>query len=288
MSKKIDEIITYLDAYLATTGKLNTNPVEANAILERARILDDSKDRPGKPLRELLRKGFLPHAFQTGGMGTTWIIPHSKANKSDSAHFISKKNEVKKNSKIIKKPQVSVTNIAQIEDLLINNINFKSAGSIDDMVSQNPGLYCIWINDLEKLPKPFNNYLKDRQNNIIYIGIATKNLNKRLNQELRAKGHGTFFRSIGAILGYKPPKGSLINKANKNNYKFSISDEIKIVEWINDNLLVNWVDFYENIKNVETELISKYNPLVNLAKNPFALKELFDLRKICVQIANEK
>src|SRR5690606_10717004 len=122
--------------------------------------------------------------------------------------------------------------------------NFKSAGSIDNLVPHNSGLYCIRISDINKLPKPFNTFLADRQHNIIYIGIATESLNKRfLNQELRANGHGTFFRSIGAVLGHRPPKGSLTTKSNKRNYKFLPADEQKIIKWINENLLVNWIEF---------------------------------------------
>lgn len=178
---------------------------------------------------------------------------------------------------------------SQLEKLLINNKSFKNAGSIDNLVPHNSGLYCIRITEIEKLPKPFNKILAERQHNIIYIGIATESLNRRfLNQELRAKGHGTFFRSIGAVLGHRPPKGSLTSKANKRNYKFSKTDEQKIIKWINDNLIVNWVDFVGDFETVETELINKHRPLINLAKNPLALKELSDLRKICVQIANEQ
>lgn len=178
--------------------------------------------------------------------------------------------------------------ISSIEKILMNEDNFKNANSIDNRVSHKPGLYCIRIIDINKLPFPFNNYLLERQHNILYIGLATESLNKRfLNQELRAKGHGSFFRSIGAILGYRPQKGSLVNKANKINYTFSTNDEQKIIKWINDNLKVNWVDYIGNLDIIETELITQYLPLINLAKNPQALPLLSKIRKECVQIANE-
>lgn len=122
---------------------------------------------------------------------------------------------------------------------------------------------------------------------ILYIGIASENLyNRFLNQELRAKGHGTFFRSMGAVLGYKPPKGSLIEKRNKKNYKFSKTDELKIIGWINENLMVNWVESAGDLDSLETSLIVKYLPLLNLSKNPAALQILSYLRKECVEIAN--
>jgi hypothetical protein len=166
--------------------------------------------------------------------------------------------------------------------------NFKSAKIIDSTVPSNPGMYCIRIKNIDTLPVLFNTELKKRGHNIIYIGIATKSLNKRmLNQELRAKGHGTFFRSLGAILGYKPPAGSLINKKNKRNYKFSNTDETQIINWINYNLTISWIVLNSGVEKIETELILKYKPLLNIAKNPVAMRELSQLRKECVRIANE-
>ena len=69
--------------------------------------------------------------------------------------------------------------------------------------------------------------------------------------------------------------------------KYTRTAEKQIIKWINDNLQVNWVDFNGDFETLETELINKHKPLINLAKNPNALKELSELRKLCVQIANE-
>lgn len=176
-----------------------------------------------------------------------------------------------------------------LEKVLMNEKNFKSASIIDDLVPDDAGLYCLRLKESKKLPRPFNEILLERNHNIIYIGIASQSLNKRfLNQELRANGHGTFFRSIGAVLGYKPEKGSLLLKANKRNYTFSGSDEIKIIDWINDNLIANWVKYDGDIEGLETLLIQKYLPLLNIAKNPLSIRELSDLRSECVRIANSK
>jgi hypothetical protein len=176
---------------------------------------------------------------------------------------------------------------SQLETVLMNEKSFKIASIIDNLVPNNPGFYCIRIDDINQLPKPFDNIIKERKHNIIYIGIASQSLSKRfLNQELRAKGHGTFFRSIGAVLGFRPIKGSLINKANKRNYTFSTDDENKIVAWINSKLLVNWVEFSGDFESIETNIIQNYLPLFNLAKNPAALTQLSDLRADCVRIAN--
>ncbi|HWZ35697.1 MAG TPA: hypothetical protein VNW51_06025 [Mucilaginibacter sp.] len=73
----IQRIVDYLDDYLIQTKRLTIEPVEANALLERAGILKNSKTRLGKPLRDLLRDGRIPHAYQLAGKGSSWKIPHS-------------------------------------------------------------------------------------------------------------------------------------------------------------------------------------------------------------------
>lgn len=172
--------------------------------------------------------------------------------------------------------------------VLMNEKNFKLANEIDTIVPDEPGLYCIRIKDCQLLTTPFNSHLQERNHNIIYIGIASQSLKKRfLGQELRAVGHGTFFRSIGAVLGFSPEQGSLKNKKNQNNYTFSSSDEQKIIKWINQNLIVNWVKVNQDINNIENELIKTHLPLLNIAGNPLALKELSELRDNCKRIARE-
>lgn len=183
--------------------------------------------------------------------------------------------------------QISTGDLALLEKVLMDEQNFKIAKDIDDLVPYSPGLYCIRIKSRNQLPKIFADILLERGHNILYVGIASKNLYKRfLLQELRAKGHGTFFRSLGAVLGYRPPKMSLIGKKNKRNYKFSKDDESKIIGWINRNLVVNWVKYTGNLNNIESDLIIKYLPLFNLSKNPAVSRFLQELRNECVEIAN--
>jgi len=184
-----------------------------------------------------------------------------------------------------KSPKIS--GYKNINDKLTDNSNFKDAAKIDDLVPDKAGLYCIKIKKPHSLPSYFTNILiNKRKHNILYIGIATTSLKKRmLNQELRAKGHGTFFRSLGAVLGYCPPFNSLSNKKNKRNYKFSKSDEDSIIKWINKNLIINWVETEEPEK-YEQQLIKNHSPLLNLDHNPNKLEKLSELRKNCVDVAN--
>lgn len=190
-----------------------------------------------------------------------------------------------KPSTLNKKEEMSEELVLKV---LMNEKNFKPAGAIDPLVPERPVLYCIRIDKAESLNEPFRSYLNERQHNILYIGIATQSLRQRfLNQELRANGHGTFFRGIGAVIGFRPPKGSLVDKRNKNNYKFSGEDEQKIINWINRHLLVNWVEFTGDFEKSETALITKYLPLLNTDKNPAKLSELAALRRECREIAKQ-
>ena len=52
---------------------------EANALLDKAGLLKDNPQRPGLPLRNKLRKGELPYAYQVAGKGSEWVIPLSTA-----------------------------------------------------------------------------------------------------------------------------------------------------------------------------------------------------------------
>lgn len=125
---------------------------------------------------------------------------------------------------------------------LLSHEKFVSAGEIDGRVPGHPGLYAIRVKEQSALPNGFADLSLQRGHDLLYIGVASRSLSTRfLGQELRARGHGTFFRSLGAVLGYRPEPGSLIGKGNTRNYVFNTSDEREIIAWINQNLLVNWV-----------------------------------------------
>jgi hypothetical protein len=70
-------IIKFLDDYIAKNNLPYLKPVEANELFERHGLIDNSKLRRGKPLRDLLRAGQIPHAYQAGGKHSKWFITHS-------------------------------------------------------------------------------------------------------------------------------------------------------------------------------------------------------------------
>lgn len=170
----------------------------------------------------------------------------------------------------------------------LDDRSFRSAGEIDAIVPDKFGVYAIRLRSGATLPEPFQTLLDDRETRLIYIGQAEKQtLRKRLlGNELRARGNGTFIRSIGAILGYRPPFGSLAGRARVQNYRFAFADQVAIVEWIDANLEVSWAVLPQHeVHGVEVGLIREHTPLFNLQDNPRALPELKALRVECRTIA---
>lgn len=172
----------------------------------------------------------------------------------------------------------------ELEKTLING-TFLTVNELENgiKVPDLPGIYCIKIRKGVVFPK---DYGKIREDGIIYIGKAETSLRTRLwEQDLNHNGHATFFRSIGAMLGKRPPKGSLYGK-NSRNYEFDYLDTEFIKKWMRQSLLVNFITLPVGmIKEVEDKLIKKYCPLVNIKGNPQKSKALEEARKECVEIA---
>ncbi|MCZ2083645.1 MAG: hypothetical protein LC112_05180 [Flavobacteriales bacterium] len=179
----------------------------------------------------------------------------------------------------------SSTNISKTESVDILNAEYLTINSALIANNNFSGFYSLRLKDTSKLPLVFQNILKKRDHKIIYFGKAeTQTLAKRLNQELYAKGHGTFYRSIGAVLGYLPENGSLKDKANQNNYKFAASDNLKITKWIEENLEIAIFRFSGDFK-IENAIIKNYTPLLNDSHNPLSLTELKQLKDQCRKTA---
>ena len=187
------------------------------------------------------------------------------------------------------KNSIKLSNPGLASKVLLNQKNTRPAEAVDEIVPELPGMYVIRIRNVHRLPKIYSNILEDRKHNLLYIGVATKSLKHRLlDRALRGKENGTFFGTMGAMLGYMPQKGSLINSEDKNNFTFSPADEAKIVAWINLNLRVNWVCMDDGFDQLESQLVLDERPLLNIAKSPVALQELIDLRAKCVKLALEE
>ena len=99
----MNEITNFLDDYLRKTGKESIGAVEANTLLDKAGILKDNPQRPGLPLRNKLRNGELPHAYQKAGKGSEWIIPLSTAKRPAG-----KAGEKKKGNSILQRAMENI------------------------------------------------------------------------------------------------------------------------------------------------------------------------------------
>lgn len=150
-----------------------------------------------------------------------------------------------------------------------------------------PGIYAMFLDSPDSLPEPFAGIQERQPDKPIYIGKASSSIQKRCHdQDLRHKSAATFFRTIGAVLGYTPPRGSLVKAKNKNNYKFSPADTAKIIQWLDEHVTVSAIEISpEEIKTVEPALIRNVMPLLNTQCNPQALPELAELRARCRAIA---
>lgn len=181
----------------------------------------------------------------------------------------------------------AVKGLANAEKNLLQG-DFISVGALSgDMVPDVPGLYCIKLRNGVRLPAKYG---KVREDGVIYIGQASTSLRQRFwKQELNHIGAATFFRSIGAMLGYMPPKGSLVGKKNQNNFKFSPEDTESIREWMRKSLIVNCIPFStETMDAVEKKLIDTYRPLVNNKHNPNYSRELEAAKEKCREYARSK
>lgn len=131
-----------------------------------------------------------------------------------------------------------------------------------------PGYYAIFVDSPNQMQSPFSNLLLERRTRLIYIGIATKSLRQRLvEQDLLHRQPSTFFRGMGAIIGFRPSPGSLFGKSNQNNYTFSPEDTKQIIAWIDEHLSVSWIEADPAIEEVERGLIRKHFPIINTDDN---------------------
>ncbi len=145
------------------------------------------------------------------------------------------------------------------------------------------GVYFLFLRNEEELKKLNPAFYEEyscrfNHSNLVYIGKAD-DLHIRLGQDLQGTGHASFFRSFGS-LNYRPPTGNIHGKAN---FYFQDSDKIKIIDTIEENIIVN----YElcEYKTVEAALVTEYCPIMNIQHNPQKSMILKALRSQCLRAA---
>lgn len=275
-------IIQFIDDYLEKTGKAFTNPVEANALLEKAGILKDCSSRPGKPLRDILRNGELPHAYQPSGKGSGWIIPISKKATNRFPEKSSPGN-LKKNFK----NEGFDNNWKKGSTLSAFQKNqFDPGIHSASFLPNQPGNYIICLRTTAHLPeapiKP--EFRKFDQLNVLYTGVAGKSLRSRdYRQHFTGNnsGRSTLRKSLGVLFDYKQVPRD--NDPTTGKTKFGAEDEKTLSDWMKENLIMYFLPNY-NYKNVEASLIEMLNPPLNIQLNKNLVnvefrKYLSDLRR---------
>ena len=84
MMKNTETIISILDHYMIENNLASLTAVEAAELLDKRGILKDSKLRKGLPLRNILRDGGIPHAYQ---IGNRWHIPRSSRTSGETTEL---------------------------------------------------------------------------------------------------------------------------------------------------------------------------------------------------------
>ncbi|MCG3176774.1 MAG: hypothetical protein MOGMAGMI_01738 [Candidatus Omnitrophica bacterium] len=79
MKPEIRRIIATLDAELERHHRAFFTPYEAAKLLARHGLTTVTPSDHGWTVRNLIKLGHLPHAYQLAGPHSHWVIPHSAA-----------------------------------------------------------------------------------------------------------------------------------------------------------------------------------------------------------------
>lgn len=161
--------------------------------------------------------------------------------------------------------------------------------------SKFPGIYALFFigNDF-----PVLGYTVAKHQ-IIYIGKTESSQEKRdakTHFTTGKTGSSTVRKSIGSILCVKenlkpiPRNETDYNKKRFSHFKFDNLSEIKITNWMENNLALSFYAYprtKQEIEDLETKLIYEVVPILNISKNPKnSFKDTLQrLRKNCALMA---
>ena len=189
---------------------------------------------------------------------------------------------------------MSKDNIDKIITHLQNNL--KPIDEIDQ-INDISGIYAIALNSNDF---PFFNDPKIVKGEIIYIGKSDSSIKKRLYRSHfndKKTGSSTLRRSLGAILKEDlelEPIPRSVKEKKFRDYAFIYEGEVRLTNWMVNNLSVSFYDYphgKKQINNLETKIIKRLIPILNLKKNVSLnphLSELEELRAKCKDIAKIK
>lgn len=158
----------------------------------------------------------------------------------------------------------------------------------ETIITNDSGNYILCLKKNSNLPtvpiKPILTNFEGIQ--VIYTGVAGGSLRTRdFRQHFKGNnaGRSTLRKSLGVLFGYKQiPRDS---DPATGKTKFNIEDEIKLSEWMCDNLIMYFFPT-SNFNSIEIELINHFNPPLNLKDNSNTIN--IDFRRLLSSLRTNK
>ena len=196
---------------------------------------------------------------------------------------IDKPKPVEKKVAIIQKSKGLISNL---DSFKVNRFDPKKDS--ETMIANSSGNYILCLKKNSKLPtvsiKPILTNFEGLQ--VIYTGIAGVSLRTRdFRQHFKGNnaGRSTLRKSLGVLFGYKQiPRDS---DPTTGKTKFDNADEIKLSEWMCDNLVMFFLPTLD-FNSIEIELINHFNPPLNLKDNSNTIN--FEFRRLLSSLRAKK
>lgn len=153
-------------------------------------------------------------------------------------------------------------------------------------IPNSSGVYILCARDINQLPEQMRglNYSYLKNYLVLYAGISSGAQGLK-NRDYRNHFHGcarnsTVRKSLGVLFGYD--KYFYTN----GKYKFIPEHEKLLTQWMKSNILLFYYSTNYRISDIESDLIHKFNPPLNIQKNfniaNYQFKEyLLQLRNTC-------
>ncbi|THF84703.1 GIY-YIG nuclease family protein [Cohnella fermenti] len=130
------------------------------------------------------------------------------------------------------------------------------------------GVYCITTNSINQLPSPMQSlnysYLNSRP--VIYVGISNRSLRTRdYRSHFNGNARGSTLRkSLGSLFGLERIQSN--NDIGTSKYKFSKADELKLSDWMKENINLHFF-VHPEPSLIEKEVIDYFKPPLNIKDN---------------------
>ena len=268
----IDRINSFLQKNLRNENRNEVAAVEAASWLDRAELLKDSRDRPGRELRKLLRENLIHGQEQL--TNRRWIIRsiHPDPKTPRSIESASKSDR-------FKKTDLNADTSAIISSFRnpLTFTNREEAISKNSPIPRSSGLYAWYIRNMPEIV-PVDDCAQFEDYYLMYVGISPKKKGRNGNLRERIQTHfgkktsndaswSTLRMSLGCLLCEQLDISLQCVKERKH---FNDGENV-LSEWMAKNAMVTWYDCscpWDIEKDVIRQLSLPLN-LVHNGQHPF-------------------